>query len=274
MLAIPGLVVLLAFEIVYLGYQVVPYWKHRHIRSVLTLIPKITQSVILLGIEILILTYYAQLQDQDFSLTKSQQNRLTKVIFVSNITEYAFLILNLLLIARTNIDQRRRKKLDERYKKHIEDCNSVFVYKKPEFPEQLVFEVGNRSAISEGFNIVGESVSGKLINQAEDQDYSLGSGDDPFRVQISRKRKSSQVSLKINSPRESQDLSSLNFQNAFLSAPKPKFVVSEEEFDFSKEIITGPSNYRNLNTAQKKLSTVVERHIRVKVGGVTFLNYD
>ena len=71
MVPIPGLATLLSVEIIYLASTVGPYLKHRHLKTVLLLIPKVTQSCILLVLEIFLLSFYSRLQQKNYSLTKS-----------------------------------------------------------------------------------------------------------------------------------------------------------------------------------------------------------
>lgn len=96
------------------------------------MIPKVLQSILLLILETFILFSYTKLKDKNFSLSVSHQERLTKLIFISNMVEYAFLAMNIYLILKTVIVQRKRKTADERYKRYIEDSNSVLVYKTVE----------------------------------------------------------------------------------------------------------------------------------------------
>ena len=62
------------------------------------------------------------------TLLASEQRTLSTLLFVSNMVEYLFLALNILLVAKMTMEQRRRKKTDERYRKYVEDSDSVFVY--------------------------------------------------------------------------------------------------------------------------------------------------
>ena len=65
------------------------------------------------------------------------------LLLVSNIVEYLSLALNIFLIIKTTINQRRRKKTDERYRKYVEDSNSVFVYKQVEQTQTIPSESKN-----------------------------------------------------------------------------------------------------------------------------------
>lgn len=80
MTPVPGICVLLILELAYMAIIIVPYLKHRHLKSLIILIPKVIQSLLILALEIMILVYYNKLQSKEISLTKSQQNIL--VIFI------------------------------------------------------------------------------------------------------------------------------------------------------------------------------------------------
>ena len=125
-----GIWTLIFLELAYLAALIIPYWKHRHLKTILLFVPKILQAVLMLIVECLILAYYSGLREKELSLTTSEQKQLTTLLFISNIVEYVFLALNIFLLAKMFLEQRNRKKSDERYRKHVEDSNSVFVYKE------------------------------------------------------------------------------------------------------------------------------------------------
>lgn len=69
---IPALATLVSLELLYLASSLGVYLKHRHLKSVILLIPKVIQSLILMVLEVFLLIFYSALQKKEFSLTKSQ----------------------------------------------------------------------------------------------------------------------------------------------------------------------------------------------------------
>ena len=108
MIPIPGLATLLSVEVLYFVSTVVVFARHRHLKSILLLIPKVSQSCILLALEIFLLVFYSRLRNKDFSLTKSQQSTLQTLIFFSNIGEYVFLRIQIFSLVNVGLDTRRR----------------------------------------------------------------------------------------------------------------------------------------------------------------------
>lgn len=129
MIPLPGLASLLSVEALYLFGTLVVYLKQRHLKSILILIPKVVQSLLLLAIEILLLVFYSQLKKKDYALAKSQQSKLGTLIFISNIVEYVLLGLYILVLVTAAFKNRRRQKMDSSFKKHIAERNSILVYR-------------------------------------------------------------------------------------------------------------------------------------------------
>lgn len=126
---LPALATLILLELLYLAICILPYFKHKHLKNCLILIPKITQSVFLLLLEIVLLASYTSLTSQGFSLGPKQQNFLTQLIFYSNLIEYIFLALNIYLVIKLTLEQKKLQKTNQDYKRWVENSNSVLVYK-------------------------------------------------------------------------------------------------------------------------------------------------
>lgn len=131
MIPVPALGLLLIIELTYMVAITVPYLKHKHLKSLLLWLPKIAQSLLLLGIESMLLLFYLKLEDVSLPLKRSSQKIITSTIFVSNMLEYIFLILNIYLLIKLTLAQKKRIKTDKKYQKHIESKNSALVYKDP-----------------------------------------------------------------------------------------------------------------------------------------------
>lgn len=71
MIPMVGLVTLLLIEAIYLACTLGFYLRHRHLKSILLLIPRVAQSCTMLIMQIFLLVFYSKLQEKDFSLTKS-----------------------------------------------------------------------------------------------------------------------------------------------------------------------------------------------------------
>lgn len=132
MIPTPALISLLIVEIVYLISSLGIYLKHRHLKSIIILIPKVTQSLLLIGLEVFLLAFFSKLQNKNYSLTKSQQIKLGHIILFSNIAEYLFVGLSIFMLIRVALSNRRREKSDNSYREYIKNKNSIFVFKKRE----------------------------------------------------------------------------------------------------------------------------------------------
>lgn len=61
---------------------------------------------------------------------------MIKVILYSNILEYVFLVLNIILIVKIAFSDRQRLKRDPKYKKMMENKSKVIIYKSNRFVEE------------------------------------------------------------------------------------------------------------------------------------------
>ena len=124
------LVGLLILELLYLGYNLGLQIKYKHLRNFFILVPKLTQSIFLLIIEFIMLKSFLSLSNTKYALSEGVQNTLSTLFLVSNIVEYAVILLNIVLITRLFCIKRKRKELDPKYRIYIEENESFLVYKK------------------------------------------------------------------------------------------------------------------------------------------------
>lgn len=119
MIPIPGLASLLLIESLYLASTLGVYLKHSHLKNLLLLIPKVSQSLILIILEIFLLVFYSRLENKFLSLTKSQQTKIGSLIFFSSIIEYLFLGLHIFWIVKILLEKRKKEMTDMEYKDYV-----------------------------------------------------------------------------------------------------------------------------------------------------------
>ena len=133
---VPAFFLLLSLELAYLGINVVYFFKHQHLKSIILLIPKIAQPLALILAEVVMLVNLLGFEDKNSTLTEPTQRFLIKVILYSNILEYVFLVLNIILIIKIALSDRQRMKSDSEYKKMMESKSKVIIYKSNRFVEE------------------------------------------------------------------------------------------------------------------------------------------
>lgn len=152
---IVGLASLVLLEFLYLVALLISHYRYRHLRSMIVLLTRVSQSALLLTLEIILLKSYSQLQNQTFSLNKSDQTKLGSLVFASNIVEYIFLAFNIFMIVKLGIQDRKRKKTDGQYLRHVQESESLFVYQTQEeiFPSKTTVH-SHCQSFDSGFNKV------------------------------------------------------------------------------------------------------------------------
>jgi hypothetical protein len=103
-MVIPALSFLITIELLYTWLNIHLYLRDRHLKNCLLLIPKITQSVLLLILEAILLISFTKLEKKAYAIKESHQNDITKFILISNIIEYVFLLLYIYSIVKDFID--------------------------------------------------------------------------------------------------------------------------------------------------------------------------
>lgn len=111
---------IIGLEFFYLGTNVIHYTRNRHLKSFLYMIPKVLQSLILLITEFLFLLSFTRLDYPYFGLSEATQKSLIKIILVGTFAEYAFLVINVIAMVLTMLEERKLKKLDPKYKAFVE----------------------------------------------------------------------------------------------------------------------------------------------------------
>ena len=114
---------LIPLELAYLGVNLIYFCKHRHLKSLILLIPKVAQPIALILAETIMLGGLLGFEDKNSSLSEGTQNFLIKLILYSNLLEYIFLALNIFLIIKLALSDRQRMKTDPEFKKMIESKN-------------------------------------------------------------------------------------------------------------------------------------------------------
>lgn len=127
---------LIPLELVYLGINTVYFCKHKHLKSIILLIPKIAQPLALILAETIMLFGLLGFKDKTSSLSESTQRFLINLILYSNILEYIFLVLNIFLIIKIACSDRQRAKTDPEFKKMVEAKNQVIVYRSSRYVEE------------------------------------------------------------------------------------------------------------------------------------------
>lgn len=132
----PALIIMLVLELVYLGFNVIYFCKHRHLKSIILLIPRIAQPLALITAESLLLYNLLQFKSKAWALSESLQKFLIRLIFISNILEYIFLVLNIILIIKTSISDKKLMQSNPDYKRIMESKNDVIIYREPRFVDK------------------------------------------------------------------------------------------------------------------------------------------
>lgn len=97
---------LIPLELIYLGINTSYFLKHRHLKSIILLIPKISQPLALILVETTILLGMLGFKDKTSTLSEPTQRFLIKVILYSNLLEYVFLAMNIFLIIKIAFQER------------------------------------------------------------------------------------------------------------------------------------------------------------------------
>jgi uncharacterized membrane protein len=132
---------LVVLEVLYTGLNLLHYFKNKHLKTFLLLIPKIVQSLLILTVEICLLSTHAQQKNWKFPLSAASQDTIIKAIVISTFIEYGLLAINIIVIIKTTIQDRNRKKTDKEYKEFQEQKNQFIQYKKKDIHEGFGNEV-------------------------------------------------------------------------------------------------------------------------------------
>jgi hypothetical protein len=130
-LPITSLCMLMSLEAIYTILNLVHYFKNKHLKTFLLLIPKIVQSLLILTVEICLLSTHAKQKNWKFPLNVSSQETIIKAVMISTFIEYGLLAIYIIVILKTTIQDRNRKKTDKEYKEFEEQKNQFILYKKP-----------------------------------------------------------------------------------------------------------------------------------------------
>lgn len=167
-LVIPALSLLIAVELLYTWVNLRIYFRSKHLKSCLLLIPKVTQSLLLLVLEGIFLWTYIKLEKKAFAITESHQHLITKFIFVSNIVEYLFLVFYIYTIVNSFLEHKRKEKASKLYKKYSEEQSSALVYKTVTKDRDLVDLSVNKPISAVAFSIYEDILLKKSIKKELD----------------------------------------------------------------------------------------------------------
>jgi hypothetical protein len=125
------LILLMILEIVYFVSSSGYYFKKKHIRSLILLLPKIWQSLYLLIIEIIMLVAYCKLDDKKIdTFGKKTQIFLVNFVMIGTIAEYVILGLNITFMIFTIYLEKKVLKNDPRAAEKIIKSKEFFIYEE------------------------------------------------------------------------------------------------------------------------------------------------
>ena len=114
-----ALIILLSTETGFIAFIILVEVRLKHLKSILLLIPRVVQSLLIITLEAFFLVYFLRLDDKKQELPETAQLRIIKLILIANFVEYAIMILELFTIIRQIIAHRKGLK-DPIYKQFIE----------------------------------------------------------------------------------------------------------------------------------------------------------
>jgi hypothetical protein len=122
--------ILISLELAYVAFTLTAYISNRHLKSFLFIIPRMTQSIFLLLISAVLLISYVRLEEWYFPISEGAQQAVSKILFISNLVEYALMLLSLGIIVGLFFMERKLKKTDEKYRKYVEQKKSFLIFKE------------------------------------------------------------------------------------------------------------------------------------------------
>lgn len=132
-----GLIVMLVVEVAYLIENLRQYIRKRHLKSLVFLLPRVVQSIVLIFLQSIILRAYNSLEDKKMPLAQETQNLLVSFILYTTYAEYLILAINVGYIIYSLYSESSRKKTDPEYKKFAENRDQFLRYCEPKITKDV-----------------------------------------------------------------------------------------------------------------------------------------